>query len=311
VLPSSVFDSSPSPDRAESGRGSGTGGRSCGFPDLEGRSSASRIPSPVSDRAVSGLAVPRSPSSVPGQSASIGSSPPASSVESTSALAPDCPVPSLVPSPAVSESTVTSGVSTPPVAPGSLAASAFLVVSTPPVASAFSVASTPPVVSASSVVSAPPVASASPSLVSSVSTVPVSTAPPAGRECPESALVFATAPASAVVPEGSRSGLASPVRESSAGPTPGSGSSSDRRPPATRFRTVEAALPTVRATPSTSGPGGSGVSSVSSDGPGPSGRNWNVVPPQSGHPESISFEPSSNARPQSVHSWGIMRPASG
>jgi hypothetical protein len=35
------------------------------------------------------------------------------------------------------------------------------------------------------------------------------------------------------------------------------------------------------------------------------GLNWNLLPPQSGQPESISFEPSANVRPQVVHWWGI------
>ncbi len=33
----------------------------------------------------------------------------------------------------------------------------------------------------------------------------------------------------------------------------------------------------------------------------PEGRNWNLLPPQTGHPESISFDPSANVLPQFVH----------
>jgi hypothetical protein len=35
------------------------------------------------------------------------------------------------------------------------------------------------------------------------------------------------------------------------------------------------------------------------------GWNWNLLPPQSGQPESISFDPSANTRSQVVHWWGI------
>ena len=38
---------------------------------------------------------------------------------------------------------------------------------------------------------------------------------------------------------------------------------------------------------------------------GDAGLNWNLLPPQSGQPESISFDPSANVRPQVVHWWGI------
>jgi hypothetical protein len=33
----------------------------------------------------------------------------------------------------------------------------------------------------------------------------------------------------------------------------------------------------------------------------PLGRNWNLLPPHAGHPESISFDPSANTLPQLVH----------
>jgi hypothetical protein len=33
----------------------------------------------------------------------------------------------------------------------------------------------------------------------------------------------------------------------------------------------------------------------------PEGWNWNLLPPQSGQPDSISLEPSGNVRPQFVH----------
>jgi hypothetical protein len=51
-------------------------------------------------------------------------------------------------------------------------------------------------------------------------------------------------------------------------------------------------------------PVGSAVSSASGARPD-FGWNWNLFPPQSGQPESISFEPSANVRPQLVHWWGI------
>jgi hypothetical protein len=51
------------------------------------------------------------------------------------------------------------------------------------------------------------------------------------------------------------------------------------------------------------------TSASSSSVPGPAvlpfGRNWNLLPPHSGHPPSICFEPSSNVRLQFVHWWGI------
>jgi hypothetical protein len=31
------------------------------------------------------------------------------------------------------------------------------------------------------------------------------------------------------------------------------------------------------------------------------GWNWNLLPPQFGHPDSISLDPSANTRPQFVH----------
>ena len=33
----------------------------------------------------------------------------------------------------------------------------------------------------------------------------------------------------------------------------------------------------------------------------PFGLNWNLFPPQSGHPDNISLDPSGNPRPQEVH----------
>ena len=47
------------------------------------------------------------------------------------------------------------------------------------------------------------------------------------------------------------------------------------------------------------------VGVVSSRSVAAAGLNWNLLPPQSGHPDSISLEPSANTRPHVVHSCGI------
>jgi hypothetical protein len=107
-----------------------------------------------------------------------------------------------------------------------------------------------------------------------------------------------------VVGDGSGEAVGSPPELGVGGRSVERVGGSSRLPP-TRSLTAVAALPTVRATEDVESSTVAGSSGLGSGSVCPSGRNWNFVPPQAGQPESISFEPSSNCRPQSVHWCGI------